>query len=223
MRTIKQIFFLVLTFLFFAPLASKGQESDLGGWLIFIGNKKIDSEWNWHHEVQYRNYNAIGDLEQLLLRTGIGRKVGERSNLLLGYGYIISENYINRDDKITINEHRIFQQFITKQKIGKLGLQHRYRFEQRFVESNDIRLRFRYFLALTYPIISFENRDDEIYLSAYDEIFLHTDNPVFDRNRLYGAVGYKISPNLKLELGYMNQYFERSGRDQVTLSTFFTW
>ena len=47
------------------------QSSDFGNWLIYIGNKKVNSKWNIHNEVQYRNYDAIGDLEQLLLRTGV--------------------------------------------------------------------------------------------------------------------------------------------------------
>ena len=118
-----------------SPLLSYGQDSDLGNWLIYIGNKKINNKLNWHHEVQYRNYNAIGDLEQLLLRTGIGYNLTENNNnLLLGYGYILSQNYVGgSDEKVDVNEHRIFQQFITKQSIGIVKVQHRYRFEQRFV------------------------------------------------------------------------------------------
>lgn len=124
----------VLLILIF-PAGICAQNSDLGNWLIYFGNKKIDSKWNWHHEVQYRNYNAIGDLEQLLLRTGIGYNLTENNNnLLLGYGYIHSQNYMdNSDDKVHLNEHRIFQQFITRQSIGNVKVQHRYRFEQRWM------------------------------------------------------------------------------------------
>lgn len=43
------------------PLFS--QASDFGNWLIFFGNKKIDQKWNVHNEVQYRNYNVIGDFD----------------------------------------------------------------------------------------------------------------------------------------------------------------
>ena len=51
---------------------SSAQESDIGNWFIYLGNQQIAKKWNWSNEVQYRNYNAIGDMEQLLLRTGIG-------------------------------------------------------------------------------------------------------------------------------------------------------
>jgi len=197
-----------------APLTMVAQDSSMGNWLVYIGNKKLNTDWNLHHEVQYRNYNAIGDLEQLLLRTGVGKNLTEgNNNLLLGYGFIRSENYFNESDKLVVNEHRIFQQFVTKQKIGKVGVQHRYRFEQRFVE-DDFRLRFRYFLGLTYPL------SDQFYLSVYDEIFLNTEQNAYDRNRLYGGLGYRVADYMRLELGYMNQFLPTSNRDQINLIAF---
>lgn len=208
----KFIFIIVLSLIHFS---AKSQDSSLGNWLVYIGSKQLNSKWNLHHEVQHRNYNAIGDLEQLLIRTGLGYNLGSRSNLLLGYGYINSENFTgNGNEQITVEEHRIFQQFITKQSIGSVTLQHRYRFEQRFVEDN-FKTRFRYFLGLNVPF-----KDSKYYLSAYNEIFLNGEFNVFDRNRIYGGLGYKISKGIKIELGYMNQVFETSSRDQINIITF---
>ncbi len=203
------------------PFCAQAQDSNLGNWLIYIGNKKLNSKWNIHNEVQYRNYNVIGDLEQLLLRTGVGYNLTENNNnILLGYGYILSENYIGETDKkVSINEHRIFQQFTTKQKIGKVGISHRYRFEQRFVE-DDFKMRLRYFLGINIPLQYKEDGKNPLYLSMYNEIFLNTKSSVFDRNRIYGGLGYKFSKGLRLELGYMNQFFESSGRDQINLIAF---
>ncbi len=200
------------------PFSSQAQESNLGNWLIYIGSKKVNEKLNIHHEVQYRNYNTIGDLEQLLLRTGVGYNLTDNSNLLLGYGFIRSENYVpNTDIKNRVDEHRIFQQFITKAKVGKIGMQHRYRFEQRFV-NDDFKMRFRYFLGLSLPLKFQEN--DKFYLSGYNEIFLNTDGVIFDRNRVYGGLGYRISKALRLELGYMNQYFTAAQRDQINILLF---
>jgi hypothetical protein len=50
-------------------------------------------------------------------------------------------------------------------------------------------------------------------LSIYNEIFLNGEHDIglnkrvdtYDRNRFYGAVGYSISDNLKLQIGYMHQ------------------
>jgi len=218
----KKSLLLLISIFAFSSLYS--QDSDLGNWFLIFSNKKIKTNWNWHSEVQYRNYNAAGDLEQLLLRTGIGRNLTENNNnLLLGYGYILSENYVpNSEDKVSVNEHRIFQQFITRQKISRVGLQHRYRFEQRFVE-DDFKVRFRYFLGLSIPLNNQTMTDKTIYLSAYNEIFLNTKETIFDRNRLYGGVGYKLNNLVRFELGYMNQFFSTSGRDQFNIVSFLSF
>ena len=213
----------LLVFALALPLIGFSQDSNLGNWLIYIGNKKLNSKWNIHNEVQYRNYNAIGDLEQLLLRTGVGYNITEKNNILLGYGYILSENYVgNTDDKASVNEHRIFQQYTTKQSIGKVKLSHRYRFEQRFVEEY-FKLRFRYFLSLNVPLKNNESGVSPFYLSAYNEIFLNSKSSIFDRNRVYGGLGYNVNKNVRIELGYMNQFFETTSRDQLNLITFVTF
>jgi len=216
----KKINMMALTLLLTLPVFLNAQDSNFGNWLIYFGNKKIDTKWNIHNEVQYRNYNVIGDLEQLLLRTGLGYTFNEgKNNVLLGYGYILSENYIdNTDNKETVIEHRIFQQFISSQTIGSVKLNHRYRFEQRFVEA-DFKLRFRYFLGLNIPF----EKTNKFYFSAYNELFLNTENVIFDRNRIYFGLGFKVSDNIKIETGYMSQLFETSNRDQLNLMTFITF
>lgn len=213
-----KLFFL---FMILIPFGVLGQESNLGNWLIYLGDKKINSNWNWHHEVQYRSYDAIGDLEQLLIRTGVGYNLTEsNNNLLLGYAYINSQNYVAQSgESIRIDEHRIFQQFITRQNFGRVFLLHRYRFEQRFVE-DDFRLRFRYFLAVNVPINNRTMLDKTFYLSSYNEIFLNTKGDAFDRNRLYGALGYKVNANVRIEVGYMNQFLKENNRDQINLIAF---
>jgi len=214
--------YIVIVCFILSPVMSMAQNNGPGNWILAFGNKQLTEKFNWHHEVQYRNYNAIGDLEQLLLRTGIGMNITDKTNILQGYGFIRSENYINQEEKVVVNEHRLYQQLITRQKFKGFNAQHRYRFEQRFVE-DQFKLRFRYFLALSYSVYKFSNNDSSLYLSAYNEIFLNTTGTVFDRNRLYGGVGYKLNKNLRFELGYMNQFFSSGGRDQINIVTFFNW
>jgi uncharacterized protein DUF2490 len=212
---------LLITGFLVLPFSAFSQESDLGNWLIYFGNKNINPKLNWHHEIQYRNYNAIGDLEQLLLRTGIGYNLSENNNnLLVGYGFIRSENYMSSlDEKEIVNEHRIYQQFINWHQIKRVYLQHRFRFEQRFVE-DVFKIRFRYFLALNIPITNPTMEAKTLYLSVYNELFLNTEEPVFDRNRLYGGLGYKANNQLRFELGYMNQLFSEGARDQLNMVVF---
>ena len=81
-------------------------------------------------------------------------------------------------------------------------------------------MRFRYFLGLKIPLQNNADGNNPLYLSAYNEIFLNTKSSIFDRNRMYGGFGYQFSKQLRLELGYMNQFFETSSRDQINLIAF---
>ena len=212
----------LLIFLFlFNILNVKSQENKVGNWLIYFGNKDLNSSLNWHHEIQHRNYDLFGELEQLLVRTGLGYDINENNNALLGYGFIDSRNKVMETNEILkVNEHRIYQQFISKQAIGKIKIQHRYRFEQRFIEDN-FKLRYRYFLSLNIPLLK---TNEKYYISAYNEIFINANQVnTFDRNRIYGGLGYKLNSNIKLELGYMNQIFNYSSRDQFNLICFYNF
>ncbi len=196
------------------------QRSDAGNWFIYFGNQAIDKKWNWWNEVQYRNYNFAGDLQQLLVRTGIGYNLSENNNnLLLGYGFIHSQRYLANGTKTSSNEHRVYQQFITRQNFGRAFLQHRYRIEERFLP-DDFQVRFRYFLSLNIPLNNNSMSRHTFYLSAYNEIFLNAESPVFDRNRLYGALGYVINKNFRAEAGFMAQTQETTNRNQFQLVFF---
>jgi hypothetical protein len=197
------------------------QKSDVGNWFIYLGNQKVNKNWNFHSEIQYRNYNFIGDTNQLLLRTGIGYNLTENNNnVLMGYGFINTHNYVfNSDEKIETNEHRIFQQFITRQNFGILFLQHRYRIEERFLP-DDFQMRFRYFLAINVPINKKTMDKNALYFSGYNELFIRAEKPTFDRNRLYGALGYVINKNIKIEAGLMAQTLENSNRNQFQIVLF---
>lgn len=199
-------------------LKISAQKSDLGNWLIYIGSKSINSKLNLHHEIQYRNYNAIGDLEQLLLRTGLGYNLSEgNNNVLLGYGFIGSENYDGLGEKSRVNEHRIYQQFATKQSFGRFLWGHRYRFEQRFIEEK-YKMRLRYFVNLRIPLNKKLLEHGAVYLSGYNEVFMDVKKEsAFDRNRLYAGLGYQINDAIKIETGYMNQFMSSINRDQLNI------
>ncbi len=219
---VKRIQLLSLLLVVFISSNVNAQKSEVGNWFLYFGNQKINNRWNFHNEVQYRNYNFAGDLEQLLLRTGIGYNLSENNNnILLGYAYIHSEPYIaGTDDKLETDEHRIFQQFITKQQFGRVNIQHRYRFEQRFIE-DDYKMRLRYFLSLNVPINKKEMEKNAIYASAYNEIFINTEGPTyFDRDRIYGGIGFCFNKNFKVEAGVMSQILSNSSRTQFQIMFF---
>lgn len=217
-NTLQSFCFFVALFLITTVNA---QNTDTGNWFLYFGNQKINKRWNWHNEVQYRNYNFAGDVEQLLLRTGMGYNLSENNNnVLLGYAYVHSAPYIaGTDKKSNTNEHRIFQQCITKEKFGRVNIQHRYRLEQRFIEE-DFKMRVRYFLSLNVPINKKEMEKNAVYASAYNEIFINTKANYFDRDRVYGGIGYCFNNNFKVEAGVMTQILSNSSRTQFQIMFF---
>src|SRR3954447_7394940 len=118
--------FLSFIFVVAGMTKSPAQTNDIGNWFIYFGNQQINKKWNWWNEVQYRNYNFVGNLEQLLFRTGIGYNLTENNNnLLLGYGLVLSRPYVDgTEERSNTTEHRIYEQFITKQNFGQVFLQH---------------------------------------------------------------------------------------------------
>ena len=212
---------IILTLTLLVTNFAHAQKSDVGNWFVYFGNQKINNKWNLWNEVQYRNYNFAGDLQQLLLRTGIGYNLTENNNnVLLGYAFINSQRYLpNDEEKIGTNEHRIYQQFITRQNFGKFFLQHRYRVEQRFLPDN-FQSRFRYFLSVNIPVNKQTMADKALYVSAYNEIFLNAQNANFDRNRLYGGLGYVINKSFRIEGGFMAQTLENTNRNQFQIILF---
>jgi hypothetical protein len=219
MMNLKKKFKLLIPCIFFVT-AGYAQNSGPGTWFQYFGNQKINKKWNWHNEVQYRDYNFIGDINQLLLRTGIGYDLSENNNnILLGYAFIQSHTYVDSVNKITKNENRIFQQFITKEKLHTFYFLNRFRIEERFF-ANDYKTRFRYFLFVNKPLNKKAMEKNAVYLSAYDEIFLNFESPVYDQNRLYGGVGYCFNNNLRLETGFMAQMFKNRTQSQFVIMFF---
>lgn len=209
----------ILTLLLLIPLATV-QAQSVGDWIMYFGNQKITNRVNFHNEIQYRNYNAIGDLEQLLIRGGIGYNLTENNNnILLGYGFIQSEVEGNNEGAKPILEHRIFEPFISKQNFGRVAIQHRYRFEQRIVES-ELLYRFRYFLAAKIALNKPTITKHTVYAAFYNEVFLVPSEKTFDRNRLYGALGYAFSKKLKVELGFMSQIYSTTHSPQFQIAVF---
>ncbi|MGB4960806.1 MAG: DUF2490 domain-containing protein, partial [Saprospiraceae bacterium] len=177
---------LLISGLFLMSQMVIGQKSETGNWIAYFGNQGLSKKWNVWNEVQYRNYNFAGDLQQLLIRVGVGYNLTENNNNLhMGYGFIRSRNYLS-DNVTTLSntEHRIYQQFITRQSFGRVHLQHRFRLEERFIADN-VSVRFRYLVGVNIPFNRPKMEKGAVYFSAYNEIFINRKSPKYDRNRIY--------------------------------------
>ena len=209
------------------PLMGIGQETGearLGSWLMYFGTHQIADRFSIHSEAQFRYYETVSNFNQLLLRTGLNYKADIKATVTLGYAYIdtdptftdaiLEDTFFTEND---VKEHRIFQQLITTGLIGNTRLEHRYRLEQRFITNSFESFtahRARYRLYVTYPLYK------QWYLSAYNEIFINLQDDVFDQNRLYGALGYKLDKNIRMECGYLKNHFTGRNFDRLQFAVF---
>lgn len=211
-------------------LFSKAQigEDKVGAWYMYFWNTEFkESQWGLQGDVQYRNWNLIGDLEQLLLRGGL-TYTPKTANIKLTLGYAnITTGAFGSDADDTVNESRIYQEALFPSKVGnRLYFNHRIRYEQRWVENQDFRTRYRYNLFLNVPLNQSEISEGAIYLALYNELFLNGERnigdnrrvEIFDRNRTYFGLGYSLSPKVNIQLGYMRQVTDNWGKNQLQFS-----
>ena len=209
---------LLLGFMGVIQIAAIGQSNNVGTWFVYFGNQKINDKWNIQSDFQYRDYRFLGQRNQFLARAGLGYNLKPQNhNLLLGYAYIATDAYDEFDNNTSTKiEHRIYQQYLYKNKVGLNSLTHRFRLEERFFP-NEFGLRARYFISLQKPLGSKTIAKGNTYLSAYNELFVDIKDPKFDRNRLYGGLGYGITESLRIETGYMIQAQKNITRGQLQL------
>ncbi len=192
-------------FIVLANFGVQAQESNFRTWNTLNINQKINKDFNFQSDIQYRSYEDLDQLQQLLIRGGIGYNLTENNNTVLaGYAYIQNRTPTSTDDYAHSHEHRF-------------NFAHRFRVEERFLE-NDTQFRFRYQLTATVPLNNAKLIENTWYLKAYDEIFLQAvKDKTFDRNRLGLSFGYVISPTFSLEAGYMLQSQKTSHTDHLMI------
>jgi hypothetical protein len=221
------------------PVLSVGQalgqkQIDTGAhaWAMYFGNHRISERWGIHTEYQWRRHDMFAKWQQSLMRVGVEYYLKNGLQFTVGYGWIRTFPYGAQPVAFTFDEHRIWQQMMFSHQFWRITLNHRYRLEQRFVETAlpkvdnepqrtafQLRNRIRYRLLLTFPLSRKEMKDNTLFLGVYDEIFLgfgpNIGRNVLDQNRLYAALGWRFNKNLNLQAGYLNQYVIKTDGDHA--------
>ncbi len=208
--------------------AQQIDEDQLGIWYMYFVTKKFgDSRFGLQGDYQFRFWNVgTSDLEQMLLRTGFTYRPRNAEALLtLGYASITTGEFGESSD--TFHENRIYQEALLPHRVSKrLRLNHRFRYEQRWVAGQDFRTRYRYNLFVNVLLTQKELNQGGLYLALYNEIFINGQTDIgrgrtvalFDRNRTYGALGYGLSDELRAQVGCMLQTTANWQKAQLQLS-----
>ncbi len=133
----------------------------------------------------------------------------KESPLKLTFGYAYIGNGTPGDSKGNLcGRTPILSETSFPVKLGKkLFINNRFRYELRNVENQNFRTRYRYSLFLNVPLNNQILEPKTVYLSMYNEVFINGQRkigdgktvPFFDRNRLYGALGYIFRKGLKMQ------------------------
>jgi Protein of unknown function (DUF2490) len=180
-------------------------------------------KYSLHSEIQWRREEWLQHPQQLLLRFGISRDLGNGLSATAGYCYVYTSKYGNIPVNAPFPENRSWQQLQQKNNIGRLEMLERIRVEQRWVHSpvkngtslnyeagpavysNRARILQRFNLALNKK--TFEN--GTIYLAVWDEFFAsfgkNVPTNIFDQNRAFLGMGFQLASLGRVEIGYLNQ------------------
>ncbi len=221
----KGFLFLFVVLITIPGISQETGEDKLGSWHMYFGTNKVSEKLSIHSEVQARYYEQLNNFNQLLLRTGINYHINPDAIATMGYGFIVTDGtFVEIPDEKESKEHRLFEQFILKNKVGSFKFEHRYRLEQRFIRtggagnsnfSRKTEHRARYRLQLTVPLSPL------LFLNFYDEIFLNLQGSVYGQNRLYGALGINVLDNLSVQVGYLKNHFPSANFDRLQIGVFY--
>ena len=211
-----------------APASLRAQEPNrvtdpnFHSWYMYFGDHQVgDGPWGLHFDGQWRRQGVGQKWQQLLLRPGANYDFNSHVQASGGYAFIETHPYGSYPAQTTFPEHRIWQQLLLRQKVGKANLAHRFRLEQRFVGIKDASLpegdrltgyshrnRVRYFTKGTVSV-GRGGPDSNYFLAAYNEVMFNfgrnTARNLFDQNRAYVAIGRKMPGVGAIEIGYLQQ------------------
>lgn len=233
MRNLSFATFCCLLFTCLSVNAQSPDEDQLGAWYMYFWNTDFkESGWGIQGDFQYRDWRGLGDREQLLLRSGVTYTPKESGvKFTLGYANISTGVYGTDIDDPVI-EHRIYQEALFSNTVLKrVFLTHRFRYEQRWVEDQDFRTRYRYNIFANVPINKSSLEKTAFYGAFYNEMFINGERDIgngrsvqfFDRNRTYFGLGYVIRKNLRTQLGWMRQTSNSISKAQLQFSVHHTF
>lgn len=224
-RYLTKALLLSITLLIFAKKinAQNGRVYDKNQnyWLMYNGDHKFAKKWGFHFDGFIRRANGLAEPQQWLVRPGINFHANANTTLSAGYFYVKTFPYGDFPAKSDFFENRLWEQIQLKGTHGIMEWTNRLRLEQRYVHSpvqvgnayepgpavysNRMRISNRASIPLKGKTIA----DKAFYVTAFDEVFINFGKNVklnlFDQNRAFVGLGYKISKTGRIEGGYLNQ------------------
>lgn len=200
----------------------QGVANGFGSWNIGNIRVQANERWSIFVEPQIRSLQFYNQFHYYEVKGGATYRINEQLALTASIGsYQTFSEGGNFEKPQLQDEVRSWFQVAMRNQMGRVRIEHRYRLEQRFTQAG-YRNRFRYRLQLITPINSMNIAPNTWYLVAWNELFLTDAEPHFERNRIFGGIGYEVSQSLAIQTGYIHQYdyklTDEIGRDFLQVS-----
>ncbi|MFO7880621.1 MAG: DUF2490 domain-containing protein [Bacteroidales bacterium] len=216
-------------FLFAAtPSLLFGQQKDVvksnQQWFQYYNQTKLNNNLTLLYDGSYRWKDRFQKKSQYLIRAAIGYNINSDIQISSGIAHL---GFYFSDKLITV-EFRPYQEILVKNKFNKIGMNHRYRIEERFfypVDNGEIQklgtfnFRFRYAFMFSIPLfkLSKTKTDKAFLLNIGDEIFINAGkevvNGIFDQNRIIVSPTFKLNESLSLSLTWNSQFASTQSQD----------
>jgi hypothetical protein len=167
------------------------------------GQSRWDDDWNhWY---------------QGMLRAAVGYSLSDRSTIWLGYTWLPTQQL----GKPSVQQQDVWPayRYVLPTDFGTLTL--RTMVESNFLPGNGdtVRVRPRQMIRFLHPM----EFDPRLSLIVWDEVFVRINSTPaggqsgFDQNRAFAGAGWTFNPNIRAELGYMNQYIDNATHTNNTM------
>lgn len=203
------------------PLAAECQTKTVKNtnqqWIQYYGQANLATRWNVLADGGYRVEDNFSKRYQYIARVAMAYHLNSMVTLSGGFANlgVYSSSLLSKE------EFRPFEELGIHQKSGNWNLAHRFRVEQRFVNSvvqrrivhpGSFSFRFRYSFMTTIPLlrISTLHPEKRIDLNLGDEIFVNAGKNVvynvFDQNRILISPALHLNSHLAVALTWNNQF-----------------
>lgn len=189
-------------------------ETYLGSWLEITSSNRISDKLSLSGSITNWNYELPVDRDQLILGiVGLNYHINQNVTTGIGFGRSEIDTSYEENNIPDIKENRILEQIAIKHKSNKNVWSHRFRLEQRFLKypTEDIlKHRLRYRFKGNFPI------NQDLFITAYDEIHFNLNEFDFNQNRVYAGIGYKLNTNINFQLGYVRHSFKTKSFNRIS-------
>lgn len=184
---------------------------DLQLWAQVVATVSLSENWRLHLEGQPRWADNMSEMDQVILRSAVGRRLTKRITLWAGHAYVPRTRGLG-----TQHENRAWEQLsATFPDVERWTPSLRVRLEQRFLDGwSDSSHRLRLMGRVVRPL----DADKVWSLAAWNEVMFTLDDtdsggPArgVDQNRVFGGIIRKLSDKAALETGYLWQTTDPPG------------